>query len=158
MGGQDHHPIGGVLDDGIQSLLLFLQFLVEASVVHGDGGLIGEGGQHLAVVGRKVHLAGAKDVDDADEVPALHQRQSHHLAQPYDSRHQPQFDAQSRNGPAGEVTAFGAQGYLGEQRGKQVKQFQRQAVGDPDPVATVGLVQGNESPLAIDHLHRVAHY
>ena len=48
---QDHHPVGAVLDDGVQLLFLGADLLVELRVAHGDRSLFGEGRQHPLVVG-----------------------------------------------------------------------------------------------------------
>ncbi len=78
---KDHYPVGGILDDGGEETFLLHHLLVKPGVVDGDGRLVGEAGQHLAVVGRESPSPRAEDVDHADQL-ALHDHgQGHHLAQ-----------------------------------------------------------------------------
>ena len=60
-GVHDQDAVGGPIQDRIKPLFFLGGLLVEARVVHGDGGLVGEAGQQSPVVGGKGRGIAAKD-------------------------------------------------------------------------------------------------
>jgi len=127
---EDHYPVAGVGDDGIQTTLLVDDLLIQPRVLHGDGRLVGKTGQYLAIVGGEGRSLGAKDVDHPRQRVADDQGQGHHLAQGYSqrSRDQSQFHLQVRDGPAGQVCPLQAIGDVGEQGREQVGELRWQTV------------------------------
>ncbi len=133
------------------------QLLVEAGIVDRDGRLVGEAGQHLAVVSGEVPTLGAEDVDRADEIALHDQGQGHHLVQAQaDGRHhQPQLHLQIRDRPADEIFAFSVGGDIGQQGCEEVQEVRRQAIAGLHLEAAILLAQGDEARLAPQHLHGV---
>ena len=78
---QDHHPVGAVLDDGVQLQFLGADLLVELRVAHGDRSLFGERRQHPLVIGREGDAAAAKQVNHPQQPISENQRQGNHLLQ-----------------------------------------------------------------------------
>jgi hypothetical protein len=144
---EDHHPVAAVLDDRVKALFFLDYLLVETGVVDGDGGLVGEAGQYLAVVGQESAAARAKDVDGPDQLVSHDQRQGHHLAQPHAGRrrHQVQFHLQAGDLPVGLIRA--ESGDVAQQRGEEGQQGRVQAITGDYAEAAIVLAQGDEAHL-----------
>ena len=78
---EDHDPVRGGVEQGVETLLLEVDLSVEAGVVDGDGGLRREGTQQGFVVGGEEVGIIAEDEDHADDLAVRGERDARAVEQ-----------------------------------------------------------------------------